>query len=538
MARRGESPRDSLEIEIEPVRRTASQAPRAGTVDDADELSGSTGDTFEAEAEAGVPWQVAAVVVVATLALVGVSVIGLTRPAVDLIAVATSTTTVGARPTTEPVPTATTIPADEIGAIAEEGAPWPSDVALIVAGEHGIDRVTGEKGEAVITRLDIPDAVSGLVDDPTTGTTVETTANDDATSVERAFEVQDGSLVFQYTRGDIVRLLPDGSMTVLVPAAPGVLLEDADMPGADPNRLTYVYRTAGDTEGAAFSLAIQSGTRRVETPVMGGWGVSYGRFTLFLPTVAATTWVDDTFNRGTAYVQFPTGQQARASVDPSGTAVLQFAGDPNEGGSVLLTTDYLVGGVDNTPRAVQQTSTVRQVDARGSSVVVYRDDDTSEYLDLEPFRRFDIPVRGFATVSRFVHSPLIENVSSALTQDNPRTCIIGLPGNNHSLAPYADDLDADQIAGADPSVVDGFAALIATLDDGSFVVRVTFDACVLHLRGSGITRSELEQFLLQADVGHVGVWDVACPPNAYCVPTSPGGPETTSPSIPSSTPGA
>ena len=67
----------------------------------------------------------------------------------------------------------------------------------------------------------------------------------------------------------------------------------------------------------------------------------------------------------------------------------------------------------------------------------------------------------------------------------------------------------------------------ATLDDGSFVVRITFDACTVHLRGDGITRDVMLGLLTQADVGHVGVFGTDdCPPLASCVP-----PGTTEPPV-------
>ena len=117
----------------------------------------------EHEGERGVQWQVALVVVVATFTLVAVSVVGLTRRTVDPFAVPAPTTSgAGPAPSTS-VAVDPTVPAPPaVGPVAEDGAPWPSDVALIVANEHGIERVTGEKGEVVVTRVDLSGGASDV----------------------------------------------------------------------------------------------------------------------------------------------------------------------------------------------------------------------------------------------------------------------------------------------------------------------------------------------------------------------------------------
>ena len=362
-----------------------------------------------------------------------------------------------------------------------EGWPWPGDTAVIVANDQGVHRVTGERGETVVTRLEI--------DRP----------------VIRAFEVEDGSIVYQAVDGDILRRLSDGSVITLVTRREGLVLEYADMPGADPARLRIVHREAATDAMNSFLLAVQVGTTTSLVPVPGGWGVSYRRFSVWTDTGVLANWVDDTGQRGVAVVDLISGAWSSSS---SPIDFLQMSGDPAEGGTVVVSPEGLQTQLDPGPKSIAAPGSVSGLDLRGSSLAVQRDDGTAEYYDLSPYRRYEIPVVGEATVSRLVHSPRFENSAVESDNEGPRSCMLGLPGNDSRVAPYLDDVSVDQIAGSDPIVVDGFPALLYRDDDSSFIVRITSDVCVLHIRATGIDEEQLFDRLLVANVGHTYGGDV------------------------------
>lgn len=446
------------------------------------------GDRTDAE---GVEWPVVVVTTLAVVALASLSVIGVSRDAIDPLA--TSPTSAATSEYLAVDPTEVTSPVQTgwpstTAVLPAEGFAWPFDAAVIVANDSGVHRVSAAIGDADATE---PSSAP-------LGTTmaVETIIGD---AVSRALELEDGSLVYQLVDGPIRRRTPDGTIIDLVPQVGGIVLEDADMPGADPARLRLVYREPSNDPGGAFYLTVRAGDTAVSTLVPGGWGVSYRRFTLWTGNYVLASWVDDVGTTGSAVIDFVSGQ---FESDQSGVTVLQAAGDPSEGGLAWVTLEGIWTPLDSGPRGLPGILAVTGVDLRGSSLVVQRYGDAlADYVDLTPYRRYEVPVRGFATVSRFVHSPRFDPWGSA--EPGPRTCILGLPGNDSHVAPYPDDLTADQIAAAEAVTVDGFAALIYTMDDGSFVVRITFDACVLHVRASGIDRVQLGLLLVAADVGHV-----------------------------------
>ncbi|MGA0894695.1 MAG: hypothetical protein ACO3S5_08710 [Ilumatobacteraceae bacterium] len=465
-----------IEIEI-------GESTHAGTRRDSDREDGD-----------GVEWQVVAVVTLAVVALAALAVLGVSRNAVDPLATSpTSAATseyLAVDPTEVARPVQTGWPSTT-ALMPEEGFPWPFDAAVIVANDMGIHRVSAEVGDAAA-------GVPGIDDAPLGTTMVVRTVVEGA--VSRAFELEDGSLVYQVVDGSIFRRKADGTARELVANDGGLILEDADMPGADPARLRLVYRTPSSEPGGAFNLTVRAGAVEVTTLVPGGWGVNYRRFALWTGRSVLASWVDDVGTTGAAVIEFPSGN---FDSDQSGMTLLQAAGDPSEGGLVWVTLDGIWTPLESGPRGLPGILAVTGVDLRGSSLVVQRYGDAlADYVDLTPYRRYEVPVAGFATVSRFVHSPRDESPWGS-ADAGPRTCLLGLPGNDSHVAPYPDDLTDEQIAASEVATVDGFAALIYTMDDGSFVVRITFDACVLHVRASGIDREQLDNLLVSADVGHV-----------------------------------
>ncbi|MFM7252768.1 MAG: hypothetical protein ACKO27_06850 [Ilumatobacteraceae bacterium] len=460
------------------------------------EMAGSTHDGRRHEGgrtdAEGVEWPVVVIATLAVVALASLTVIGVSRDAIDPLA--TSPTSAATSEFLAVDPTEVTSPVQTgwpstTAMLPAEGFAWPSDSVVIVANETGIHRVSAAVGAAEGVLV----ATSLLL-----GSTVVETIIGDA--VTRAFELEDGSLVYQPVDGPIRLRTPDGTITDLVPQLGGLVLEDADMPGADPARLRLVYREPSNEPGGAFYLTVRAGDTTVSTLVPGGWGVSYRRFTLWTSNSVLASWVDDVGTTGAAVIDLLSGQ---FESDQSGVTVLQAAGDPSEGGLAWVTLEGIWTPLASGPRGLPGILAVTGVDLRGSSLVVQRYGDAlADYVDLEPYRRYEVPVRGFASVSRFVHSPRFESPWGS-ADPGPRTCMLGLPGNDSHVAPYPDDLTAEQIAASEVATVDGFAALIFTMDDGSFVVRITFDVCVLHVRASGIDREQLGNLLISADVGHV-----------------------------------
>ena len=390
--------------------------------------------------------------------------------------------------------------------VAEEMSGWPADAVVLIAGEQGIDRVAGSPVTG--SQAASPGGSTAVI-----GPVVTRVPATDGVSVVRAFEVQDGSIVYQPENGAILRLTGDGAIATLVDAQPGLLLEDADMPGADPARLRLVYRELSDDPSAVFRLAVQSGVATTSALVPGGAGVSYERFVLWTDSAVGTTWVDETGVRGTAYVEFPSGMADRFSFDPWGTTILRMAFDPNDGASVALTLDGVSTAYDESPRSIDVPVSITEVDLRGSSMAVQRSDKV-QYYDLEPFRMWTTPRAqesvSFASVSRLVHSPSFDNFLSVFSEGSPRTCVVG-QYLAHATVTVADagtvEMSPAQIADADPAVVDGFPALVLESADGSFLIRITSDVCVVYLVASGISRSELFVRLAEIDVGHAGFVD-------------------------------
>lgn len=464
-----------------------------------DGASDGGGDGGHGHDERGVRWTVVVLGTIAVLALGGLGVVAVTRdeavPADSTIATPTTEVPEGGaldEGTLAPEPTVVPL-------VAEDMTGWPADAVLIVAGEQGVDRMEMYSSDV------------GAATDGSVGVAVTRVPGTDGVPVVRAFEVEDGSFVYQPKDGDILWLTGNGQATMLVAAVPGLLLEDADMPGADPARLRLVYREPSDDPSATFRLTIRSGATTSSVLVPGGWGVSYERFVLYNgAATVGTTWVDDSGVRGTAFAEFFGGQVSRFSFDPAGEPLLRIASDPNDGAAVSLGLDGLTTSYEASPRAIDTPVSISEVDLRGSSMAVQRGGEV-EYYDLEPYRRWSVPTMqqqvSFVSVSRLVHSPRIDNFLSVFSEGSPRACVVGQYLAHATIGGAESgtvEMSPDQVAAAEAIVVDGFPALLLESADGSFLIRITSDVCVLYLTAAGISRRELFTRLAEVDVGHAG----------------------------------
>jgi hypothetical protein len=256
--------------------------------------------------------------------------------------------------------------------------PWPEGVAVIVASDRGVERVTSEHGNAVVTRL-----VVG--------------------SVDRAFELEDGALVYQQHGGDIVHRAVDGTETALV-TGPGVDLQDADLAHG---QLRLVYRSATTDPGSAFQLNAWFQPNE-PLPILppGGFGVGYDRFTIeddhFV--VAATT--DDTGQHSAA--GFAVGQSD--ATPPTYDAPFQLAGDGLgtvgvlDGSGSFTTTGVRAGVIADLGDAAD----IVDLDLRSTWVAVQRQDGRATLFDLRLGQEYSVPVRAAAvTVSRTAPKPTL-----------------------------------------------------------------------------------------------------------------------------------
>jgi hypothetical protein len=376
---------------------------------------------------------------------------------------------------------------------ADTVTPWPDSVAVIVASDRGVERVTSEHGNAVITRL---------VDGP----------------VDRAFELDDGTLVYQRHDGDIVHRAADGTETALV-TGPGVGLQDADL---SHGQLRLVYRSATTDPGSSFQLNAWFQPNE-PLPILppGGFGVGYDRFSIvddhFI--VAATT--DDTGQHSA--VGFAVGETDAPT--PTFDQPYQLAGDGQgtvgvlDGSGSFTTTGVGAGVIADLGDATD----IADLDLRSHWVAVQRQDGRATLFDLRMAQEYSVPVRAAAvTVSRTAPKPTLptapgwpSDVALVVASDRgvervvghggepvvTRVLDIGATSKAFEVADGSFVVDSATISADAPDIArvgsDGSSATVTVTAVPSELQDVGPDGTILFIRRSGLR----ETFVMEYDAG-------------------------------------
>jgi len=293
---------------------------------------------------------------------------------------------------------------------AEPTIPWPAGVAVLVASERGIEQVTAEGGAAVVTRL-----------------------FDDA-PVSRAIMLEDGSVVYQRTRGDIEVLTPAlepvGEPLVTDDGSGTTSLEDADAPNGS---LRLVYRTPSTDPAFSFQLGawFQPDEPQYTSPP-GAWAVGYRRFSIVddSSVIAATT--DDTGQRSTFGFGFGDGEQSAPGFEQPYLVVGNGAGSYawlRDDGKVELT-----GVTSGVIADLGDPTLVADVDVRGEWLVAQFTDGSATLVHTADGTEYDVPVaNGTVMLSRYAlpttqPTPTTEPPTSVPPAAQPAMVTTGLNG--------------------------------------------------------------------------------------------------------------
>ena len=260
---------------------------------------------------------------------------------------------------------------------------WPTDVAVVVASDRGVERVAAPNGTPEITRIYSERPVS------------------------RAFELSDGSLVLHTLDGLILREYPEASDSAggspAMIAKDVVALDDAQL-DADGN-LDLVYRTGATGSGSTTPLTVWRPPAEplvIELP--GGWAVDYGRFDLLDDDIVASGWVDDTLQRGIAAFD-ATGMPVDEYDVFFGRAELgtrDVVGDVLGQLGVLSGSTFDVNSADLRPVDLPELA-VRggDLDLQGATLAIDRPTGADQVVDLQTRELFDVPIAdGVTTVSQ------------------------------------------------------------------------------------------------------------------------------------------
>lgn len=270
---------------------------------------------------------------------------------------------------TAPVTAATDVPPTT----AAVSTPWPADLAVIIASDRGVERVTAEDGLAVVTRLGIP--VLGSV----------------------AFEAVNGEIVTGATLMDVA-------------------LIDERLDAAGTADFPWVNRSALDGSGSRpvqvdFAPAIGRLTHGLD--ILVGQSVEEGgTWRPVLITQAGLT--DDQFwaDLGLAGPFGPDLAAPRLfSVSPSGSTIGWLDGDR----FVLADgRSFAIAGGSNV------TGTITEVDLTDDFAALSREGGVGQILDLRTGDVFPAPAAGRLTISlgttNDVATPLPANIRAVVTQ--------------------------------------------------------------------------------------------------------------------------
>ena len=259
--------------------------------------------------------------------------------------------------------------------------PWPDGVAVIVASTRGIEKVTAENGQAVVTRL--------LSD----------------VSVARAFELEDGSIVYQETGGDIRRLDGQTSSEPPMVAADGkrLDLQDADIGNGDGWRLVYVGPGQAPEDALTLTAHVVPNDP-VSYPIPGGFAVGYRRFTIVDDRAVTTATMDDTGQRTGYMVNLRPGEELSTyGLEAASPRPLQQVGDGSGSIGVLDEKGQFTSYGTRSGFTVNlgDPTAVTDLDFRGQWLSVQREGGTSSLVDLLSATAYDVPIAdGTVSVSR------------------------------------------------------------------------------------------------------------------------------------------
>jgi len=256
---------------------------------------------------------------------------------------------------------------------------WPAGVSVLVASERGIEQVTSENGSAVVTRLFSDAAVS------------------------RAIMLENGSVVYQRTGGDIELLdasglVPAGQSLVTDDGSGATSLEDADAPNGS---LRLVYRTPSTDPASSFELgAWFQPNEPLYTSPPGAWAVGYRRFSIVDDSSVIAATMDDTGQRSTFGFGFGNGEQTALGFE----APYLVVGD-GAGSYAVLRADGKVelSGVRSGVIAdLGDPTLVGDIDVRGEWLVAQFTDGSATLVHTADGTEYDVPVAsGVVMLSRY-----------------------------------------------------------------------------------------------------------------------------------------
>ncbi|MBI4932368.1 MAG: hypothetical protein HY828_00735 [Actinobacteria bacterium] len=322
------------------------------------------------------------------------------------IGIAASITAVGALVWTSGDDDHTIVSASTSTPVTEPSLPWPTGVAAVVASSRGIERVSSENGQAVVTRVL------------------------DGVGVARAIQLEDGGIVFQEMGGDIRYMAPDGTVsdTALVTddGNGSTVLEDADSPNGE---LRLVYRVPTTDPAAAGDLGVwlQPLEPRYEL-LPGGFGVGYQRFTIVDEFSVAAATIDDTGQRGSYKSTYRNGV-AETAVDSYDDPVALAGDGAGSVGWVTADGGFTTTGVrDGSQPELTVGLDVTELDWRGQWLMVTQQGGLAATLvDLVTEARYQVPVSGgVVTLSRYAvpsTQPVPTTVPTTVLEPTPSTAL-------------------------------------------------------------------------------------------------------------------
>lgn len=276
---------------------------------------------------------------------------------------------------------------------------WPEGVSVLVASERGIEQVSSEGGSAVVTRV-----------------------FDDA-PVSRAIMLEDGSIVYQRTRGDIEvltpALQPAGEPLVTDDGSGTTSLEDADAPNGS---LRLVYRTPSPDDASSFQLGawFQPDEPRYTSPP-GAWAVGYRRFSIVDQSSVIAATVDDTGQRSTFGFGFGDGEQTAPGFEQPYLVVGNGAGS-----YAVLRADgkvEMTGVVSGVIADLGDPTLVADIDLRGEWLVAQFTDGSATLVHTADGTEYDVPVaNGTVMLSRYA-LPTTQPTPTTVPTTEPSTSV-------------------------------------------------------------------------------------------------------------------
>jgi hypothetical protein len=262
---------------------------------------------------------------------------------------------------------------------------WPDDVAVIVANERGVFRVSSSGGELSTT---------ALVD--------QSNSTEWGHSVNRAFEFADGSLLYQTDAGDILLQQPNLGTGVVAAASMGYRLEDA---GRRPDG-TIIYawsQTRPDLQSQPLwfgvSEAAGPATPIFEAPRGNQLPGQLDRLTFLSPQQFVAGEASDLFERYGSTFDLAGGSSPIEGADTAARLVGDGAysiGLLEADGTFRTTGRRVVGPVQVAPAGVE----VADLDLRGDALVVNVGNKRPKLHLLSAGAVFDVPLNGTATIVR------------------------------------------------------------------------------------------------------------------------------------------